>query len=782
MPDKPTGDDMKKCITERDDRHPKNQRIKSDAELQSLFLAAPIGIGVESNRVILSVNDRFCEITGYAKEELLGKNSKFLYPTDADYDHVGKEKSRQIEEQGVAAIESRLKRKDGKIIDVLLSSTPVDPSDLSAGVTFTLLDITERKRMETALRESEEKYKSIFEHAVIGLYQSTPEGRFIQVNPAFARMIKYASPEEVVSRITDISRQYYVDPEDRRRFQRLMKETGHVENFEFRARCKDGSVIWVSNSSRAHFSLDGTIVRYEGIVLDITERKQAEKALRYLNETMDLAQNMASIGYWSYDLATGERSWSSQMYAVFGYDPALGPPDNDDLKKTFYPEDWEVYIHAFHEAVKGKPYDLIVRVRFPDGKTHFVHTQGHPRYDDAGNILGIFGTSQDITKLKQAEEELKRSHQAFLTVLDGIDATIYVADMKTHEILFMNKHMIDAFGADLTGKTCFEVFREENNPCRHCTNPRLLDAAGEPTGVHVWEGKNPITGKWYINYDRAIRWIDGRMVRLQIATDITRLKEMEQERIRTEERLRRSQKMEAVGTLAGGVAHEFNNILGIILGNTEMALMDLPAENPVTPHLKEIETASLRARDIVKHILSFSRKAPDQKGITRIASIVKEAVNRMRAGLSAEIEIRPDIACQSETIAADPGEIRQVIVHLCTNAAHAMAASGGVLSIRLEPVILDPETASAYDPLPPGPYVKLSVQDTGRGIDPEHIDRIFDPFFTTKEAGQGTGMGLAVVYGIVRKYTGTIRVQSALGKGTLMEVLLPRADPPAVPE
>ncbi len=636
-------------MTGQDRIDARGKRLKSDAELQSLFLAAPIGIGVESNRVILSVNNRFCEITGYAKEELLGKNSKFLYPADADYDHVGKEKYRQIEEQGVAAIESRLKRKDGKIIHVLLSSTPVDPSDLSAGVTFTLMDITERKRMETALRESKEKYKSIFEHAVIGLYQSTPEGRFIQVNPAFARMIKYASPEEVVSRITDIARQYYADPEDRRRFQRLMKETGRVENFEFRARCKDGSVIWVSNSSRAHFSPGGTIIRYEGIVLD-------------------------------------------------------------------------------------------------------------------------------ITKLKQAEEELQRSHQAFLTVLDSIDATVYVAEMKTYEVLFMNKHMIDAFGADFTGRRCYDVFRGESRPCSHCTNPKLLDAAGEPTGVHVWEGQNPITGKWYINYDRAIRWIDGRLVRIQIATDITRLKEMEQERIRTEERLRQSQKMEAVGTLAGGVAHEFNNVLGIILGNTEMALMDLPEENPITFNLKEIETASLRARDIVKHILSFSRKTAAQKTITQIAPIVKEAMNLMRAGLSAEIEIRLDIACQNETISADPGEIHQVIVNLCTNAAQAMAASGGVLSIRLEPVILDPETASSYAPLHPGAYVKLSVQDTGCGIDPDHIDRIFDPFFTTKEAGQGTGMGLAVVYGIVQKYAGTIRVQSALEKGTLMEVLLPRSD------
>ncbi|MEW6674291.1 MAG: PAS domain S-box protein [Thermodesulfobacteriota bacterium] len=520
---KPTYEELEQRIRELE--HAESEREKaelvlreSERKMKSIFRAAPIGIGVVINRVFQDVNQRFCEITGYSKDELIGQSARFLYPTCEDYEYVGSEKYRKIRESGTGAVETRFQRKDGEIIYVLLSSSPLNPKDLSFGVTFTALDITERKR---------------------------------------------------------------------------------------------------------------------------------------------------------------------------------------------------------------------------------------------------------------SEEVLRTSHERFLKVLNSIDATVYVADMETHEILFMNKFMIESFGRDMTGEICWRVFRGESGPCRHCTNDRLIDENGKPADVCTWQDKNPITGKWYINYDRAIEWTDGRQVRIQIATDITAFKKMEEE-------LRQAKKMESIGTLAGGIAHDFNNILAIVIGNTELAMGDIPEWNPAREYLKEIQAASLRAKDVVRHILSFSRKGSTERKPTKVRPIIEDSLKMLRASIPADIEIRQDMTCEFDMILSDSTQISQVLINLCTNAAHAMRNEGGIMSVNLQNVAFARQDFELD--LEPGLYVKLSVSDTGHGIDPGDIDRIFDPYFTTKEEGKGTGLGLSVVQGIVKAHNGAVTVRSALGKGSVFEVLFPVIEGEQEPE
>jgi CheY-like chemotaxis protein len=231
--------------------------------------------------------------------------------------------------------------------------------------------------------------------------------------------------------------------------------------------------------------------------------------------------------------------------------------------------------------------------------------------------------------------------------------------------------------------------------------------------------------------------------------------------------------MEAIGTLAGGIAHEFNNILGIIIGNTELARDDIPEENPAADCIQEIRTASLRAKDVVQKLLSVSRKTPASRKPIQIRTIVDESLGFLRKTIPASIEIRTKLVCATEMILADPTQISQVLMNLSSNSAHAMIDGNGVLEVTLETKTIDSRSPARSGDIGPGDYVRLAISDDGTGIPADILDRIFDPYFTTKDVDEGLGMGLAVVHGIVNEHDGVIKIESEVEKGTTVEVLFP---------
>ena len=245
-----------------------------------------------------------------------------------------------------------------------------------------------------------------------------------------------------------------------------------------------------------------------------------------------------------------------------------------------------------------------------------------------------------------------------------------------------------------------------------------------------------------------------------------------------EKRQRQAQKMEALGTLAGGIAHDFNNILGAIIGYTELSLDDLPDSSPTRRNLTRVLEASKRADELVKQILAFSRQSELELRPVRVDLLVKEALKLLNASLPKTVEIKTEIEKRALKVFADPSQVHQVIMNLCANSAYAMRDTVGSLSVRLSAPDMDGEAASQFKELEPGPYVLLEVRDSGHGIDPGIMERIFDPFFTTKKRDEGTGMGLAVVHGIVRHLGGDVLVESEVGRGTLVSVYLPRIDSP----
>jgi len=242
------------------------------------------------------------------------------------------------------------------------------------------------------------------------------------------------------------------------------------------------------------------------------------------------------------------------------------------------------------------------------------------------------------------------------------------------------------------------------------------------------------------------------------------------ERLALENQLFQAQKMEALGTLAGGIAHDFNNVLGAILGYTELAIRKTDEDSPIMKYLSQVDTASKRASDLVKQILTFSRKEKREKEPLQVSVIVKEVIKLLRSSLPVTVEVVTKIEAAKAFVLADPTQIHQLMMNLCTNAGHAMSDKGGTLEVRLSEETVE---AGVYKELKPGPHLRLSVSDTGYGIKPELLDKIFEPFFTTKKPDEGTGMGLAVVHGIVNSHNGNISVYSKVGEGTTFSILFP---------
>ncbi|MGA8178658.1 MAG: response regulator, partial [Desulfobacterales bacterium] len=253
------------------------------------------------------------------------------------------------------------------------------------------------------------------------------------------------------------------------------------------------------------------------------------------------------------------------------------------------------------------------------------------------------------------------------------------------------------------------------------------------------------------------------------------------EQVRLEAQLRQAHKMESIGTLAGGIAHDFNNILGIIIGNAELALDDVSEKDSARLNLEEIRIAGARAKDVVCQLLSFARETNLEKKPVNIAPIIRESLKLLRSSMPASIEIRQNITQDVDAILADPTQINQILINLCTNADHAMP-DGGIMDVWVKNAALDEDTQTRYSNLAPGRYVNLVVSDTGHGIPSREIDRIYDPYFTTKEVGKGAGMGLAVVHGIVMNHNGAIFVDSEPGKGTTFNLFFPSTEEEPISE
>ena len=387
----------------------------------------------------------------------------------------------------------------------------------------------------------------------------------------------------------------------------------------------------------------------------------------------------------------------------------------------------------------------------------------------------VLSIARDVSERKKADEALKTSETRYRELINNMTSgvAVYRAVEEGRNFVFVDfnraAEKIEGIKReDLLGKSVTEAF------------PAVKEFGLFKVFQKVWQSGMPEHFPLTFYKDKRVAgWRENYVYKLpcgeivSVYDDLTKEKQVEEERNKLREQLHHAQKMEALGTLAGGIAHDFNNILGGILGYTELALDDIPEDTITHRNLKHLLKACYRAKDLVKQILAFSRHSEHKREPLQFSIILKEALKLIRASIPSTIKIRSHIKTEHGIILADATQIHQVIMNLVTNSSHAMKEKGGFLNISLKDITLEPEDIFFYQNLKPGDYLKFTVEDTGYGIKPEIIERIFDPYFTTKKQGEGTGMGLAVVHGIVRSHGGEIKVYSEAGKGTAFHILLP---------
>ncbi len=385
---------------------------------------------------------------------------------------------------------------------------------------------------------------------------------------------------------------------------------------------------------------------------------------------------------------------------------------------------------------------------------------------------------------KQTKGTSEENHAGFSTLFKHTPEPLFIC--KTEGTLVdCNIAMADLLGygrADLIGKSLFstEIFPENGLQ-------RVIEGLGKKKRKATTtpdefmmhrRGGTPV----YVQASIYAIALNGENLVLGIAKDITEQKHAEEERIAFETQLRRAQKMEAIGTLAGGIAHEFNNILSPIMLHTELTIFDLPEDSPLRLNLEEVLEASNRARELINQILALSRQGEEEPYPLKIGPVIKETLKLLRSSLPSTIKIRQSIKTKSATILADPSQIHQVLMNLCTNAGRAIGKKDGTMTVTLDDISADRDDLPAVPDLGPGPYVRLTVSDTGHGMDQDVLTRIFDPHFTTQKKGRGTGLGLAVVHGIVSSYGGAISVESTPRKGSTFTIFLPQVETEAPEE
>ncbi len=648
-------------------------------------------------------------------------------------------------------------------------SSPLLSDGVKFGRIWDFRDITSRRQAEEELRESEEKYRTLIEDMQDATYRADLDGNIVFTSPSAARMVGCPSPELMIGK--NLSEEFYYHPEDREKLLLELREKGKVEHYEVILKRKDnGEPVIVSTNSHFYHDKNGNIIGIEGVFSDITEQKKVLEELRKSEERFAKAFQSSPAAITMAELSTGVIiSVNRQWEKLFGYtaEEAIGR-NAGDLHLTSDIKARDEYIKQL--VNKGSVTDQYAKIRSKSGEIkEILFSIVIIKLGDRDVMLVLY---QDITERKKAEEQLQKSEALLNSIIDASPAGILVLVGRLPKKVNSTFCTMTGFSQDeLVNQSTRQLYFTDEEFERVGSIYRKKDRNGVTMIETLFRHKSG-SELHVLIYLSSINPFDEYQGDVAVVLDITEQKKMEVERSRLEEMLLHSQKIESLGRLAGGIAHDFNNLLTAIMGNTEMAMLQLdPAGKPYS-RLAIVKNAAEGAASLTKQLLAFSRKQIIEPKIINLNGLIGHVQKMIPTLLGENINLKIVLSDDLPSIKGDPGQIEQVIINLAANARDAMP-DGGDLVIETSTVYLDSSYTQTHPDITPGNYVMMAVTDNGTGMSKEVMAHVFEPFFTTKEMGHGTGLGLATAYGIVKQNGGTIEIYSEMRQGTVFKLYFP---------
>jgi len=704
----------------------------------------------------LAVNDAAVLAYGHTRDEFLAMTIRDIRPTD----DVSKLESivSQLTPSPTRSSQWRHLRKDGAVFHVDVSSHELKDGGGRSRLVLAL-DINERLRAEEDLRASERRLRLVLEAAGAVAFTWDIEGdvvtRYFSTEPALP------ATTERLGTLAEV--RACVHPDDVLGFDARLSACladGIEYGNEYRVVHPDGTTASLEEYGYLTRTADGLPLRLTGMSIDVSERVAATEALRESEARLRLALEAGQMGTFDWDLATNAVVWSDTHYTLFGYPPGdRFPVEYRHFADRLHPDDRARVEANLAAAREGRTYANECRIILPDGTVRWVQGLGEFTYAGDGRPVRMLGTAQDITDRKRAEAELIMRDRAIQALSQGI--VITDPTQPDNPIIYVSpgfERLSGYSAAEVVGRNCRFMLGKDTDKAE---SKRLGDAirAGDAYTGELLNYRKDGTTFWNALSIAPVRDADGRLTQfIGIETDISVRRQLE-------DQFRQAQKMEAVGQLAGGVAHDFNNLLTIINGYSELLMMsDLPTGDHQRESVVAIRDAGERAARLTQQLLAFSRKAIIEPKVIDLNELVAESAKLLRRLIGEDI-ILTVVTCPTPIrIKADPGQLEQVLMNLMVNARDAMPTGG---RLTIETTTVAPGAGDAT------PFAHLSVSDNGQGMTDEVKGKIFEPFFTTKGVGKGTGLGLAVVQGVVIQNGGRIEIESAVGVGTTFRLLLP---------